>query len=353
MKVSDFDYELPESMIAQKAVEPRDASRLMVLHRKSESVEHRTFRDMTEYLREGDLLVLNQTKVIPARLHGHKTTGGAAEILLLRPLDEAATRWLALVGARNPRPGVIINLPGVTAEIVEEREHAERVVQFSAPILGRLSELGETPLPPYIHEPIADPDRYQTVYAREPGSSAAPTAGLHFTPDLLIELRRMGIDFAYCTLHIGLGTFQPVHEEDVEDHVMHAEYAVLAERDARAINEAKLAGRRVIAVGTTSVRTLETAAIEAIKQVNGGDPCGDVCPWKPVAAFAGDTSLFITPGFPFRAVDALITNFHLPRSTLLMLVSAFAGREFVLDAYKKAVREGYRFYSLGDAMLIV
>ncbi len=352
LQTSDFNYDLPSEYIAQTAAEPRDSSKLMVLDRETGEIEHRLFRDMIEYIKPGDMLVLNQTRVIPARLHGIKqATGGAIEVLLLERITDL--RWLAMVGGK--RVGVDTRLvigrdgqPSVEAVIIEERDGAQRVVEFERPIEPLLDTLGEMPLPPYIHTPLNDPERYQTVYAHVPGSVAAPTAGLHFTPELLIALKENGVEIAYCTLHVGQGTFQPVRTEQLAEHKLHAEYAELRADEARRINDAKLRGNRVIAVGTTSVRTLETAALRS-----AGEMGMDVCPWRPVVAIAEPTTLFITPGDRFRVVDAMITNFHLPQSTLLMLVSAFAGREKILNAYETAKREGYRFYSLGDAMFLL
>ncbi|HYO88423.1 MAG TPA: tRNA preQ1(34) S-adenosylmethionine ribosyltransferase-isomerase QueA [Candidatus Limnocylindrales bacterium] len=354
MHLSDFDYYLPAESIAQHPADPRDSSRLLVLDRASGSIEHRIFRDLLDYVKAGDVLVLNNTRVIPARLRGVKVpTGGAVEVLLLRQMDE--TTWRALVGGRGLRSGQRLGFAHeVSAEIVEELEDAERLIRFSQPIHVLLDDLGEVPLPPYITEPLDDAERYQTVYSRAEGSSAAPTAGLHFTPELLMALSERGVQFAYVTLHIGLGTFQPVRVEDVTTHPMHEEYAVLKADDARIINDAKLAGGRIIAVGTTATRTLETAAILS----EGGDPdyparSPDACPWRPVTAFARDTRLFIYPGYRWRVVDGMITNFHLPRTTLLMMIASFAGRERVLQAYENARDDGYRFYSFGDAMLIL
>jgi len=356
-KLSDYDYDLPPEQIAQTPVEPRDASRLLVLDRASGTLAHRHFPEIWEYLRPGDVLVFNQTRVIPARLHGIKAdSGGQVELLLLHKENEQ--EWRALVGGR--RVGVGTRLRFTTydgepldAEVTAAGERSERTVRFEQPLEPLLERLGEVPLPPYIHEPLQDAERYQTVYAREPGSAAAPTAGLHFTPDLLVELLAQGIEMAYCTLHIGLDTFQPVTEDDPTQHKMHSERATLRAEDALIINRAKLAGKRVIAVGTTSVRTLETAALRSAGIT--GDPYldeGKICAWRPVTAIDESTDLFIRPGYRWRVVDAMITNFHLPRSTLLMLVSAFAGREPVLNAYAVARDEGYRFYSFGDAMLI-
>ena len=356
MKTSDFDYDLPEVLIAQTPVEPRDSSRLMVLNRATGQLEHRIFREIGAYLNPGDLLVVNQTRVIPARLYGRKIpSGGKVELLLLR--READQTWRGLVGGHNVKEGARLRFEAGDASIegtvVSSGEEAERVIRFDAPLRPLLEKLGDTPLPPYIHEKLADPERYQTVYAREEGSAAAPTAGLHFTPELLIALRERGIRMAYCTLHIGLDTFLPVREDDLEEHKMHTERAILRAEDAKIINEAKLAGGRIVAVGTTAVRTLETAAL---KSAGVDDPYAgqdDACPWRPVIAIDASTDLFIRPGYRFRAVDGLITNFHLPRSTLLALVSAFAGRGTILDAYRVAQEAGYRFYSFGDAMLIL
>lgn len=358
MRLCDFDYELPPELIAQTPIEPRDASRMLVTRRDGGPIEHHHFRDLPQFLHPDDLLVLNQTRVIPARLKGHKVpTGGSIEVLLLRQLDQLT--WETLIGGRNIKTGASLLLEKdgrtIAATVTAILEGARRIVQFEHPVNAELDELGEVPLPPYIHEPLADPERYQTVYARHEGSAAAPTAGLHFTPDLLLGLMASGIEFAYCTLNIGLGTFQPVQAEDIASHPMHSEWASLSARDAQLINEAKLQGRRVIAIGTTVVRTLESAAILSA----GGDPAtgrmppDDFCPWRPVTAFEQETRLFIRPGYRFRIIDGMVTNFHLPRSTLLMLVSAFLGYERTLEAYRIAREEGYRFYSFGDAMLIL
>lgn len=367
MHISDFDYDLPQELIAQTPAEPRDASRLLVLHRESGEIEHRMFRDLPEYLNSGDIMVLNQTRVIPARLAARKVpTGGAAEILLLRQLDD--TRWLVIVGGKRIKVGTQLAVGDgdttITATVIEEREKNQRVVDFDQPIQSHLSAVGETPLPPYITTPLADTSRYQTVYARRDGSAAAPTAGLHFTGEMLVNLNRQGIEMAYCTLHIGLDTFSPVRAEQISEHQMHTERAVLTAEEAQRINAARLSGRRVVAVGTTSVRTLETAAIRSAAYGSEfNDPASvrqtlarmneNLCPWRPVIAIEEDTDLFIIPGYRFRAVDMMITNFHLPRSTLLMLVSAFAGHKHIQMAYEAAIRERYRFYSFGDAMLIV
>ncbi|MCU0502882.1 MAG: tRNA preQ1(34) S-adenosylmethionine ribosyltransferase-isomerase QueA [Anaerolineae bacterium] len=362
MKTSDFDYHLPPELIAQAPIEPRDASRLLVVDRQSGALAHRRFADLLEYLRAGDLLVGNNSRVIPARLHGTKPTGGSVEIFLVRPAaDHEAAAWECLVGGKGLRPGVRVQVqhPGtttgdITATILAETESGSRIVAFDPPVEEWLWDAGEVPLPPYIHQPLADPERYQTVYSRIEGSVASSTAGLHFTPEMLVTLRERGVRLAFVTLHIGLDTFRPVQVEDIEEHRIHREWAELNTETARAINETKLAGGRVIAVGTTVVRTLESAAKIAL----GYRPCdeipeGVVCGWQTVAAFAGETALFIRPGYLFRAVDAMITNFHLPKSTLLMLVSAFAGKGVIDRAYAEAIRERYRFYSFGDAMLIL
>jgi len=354
MQTSDFDYNLPESFIAQTPIEPRDSSRLLVLQRDTGKIEHRVFREIGDYLNPSDLLVLNQTRVIPARIFARKETGGRVELLLLRRRDELT--WEALVGGKGLRVGKRVwmepddsshqresRVPtsldvGVRAEIIEILKGSERLIKFSEPIEPYFPKIGNVPLPPYIHEKLTDPERYQTVYAREPGSAAAPTAGLHFTPRLLNELQAKGVKFAYVTLHVGLDTFAPVTEDKPEEHTSHSEWCELPQGTADLINQTKQAGRRVIAVGTTSVRTLESAA----KVERDGIP-----------SYVGPTSLFILPGYQFKVVDALITNFHLPRSTLIMLVSAFAGREKILETYEIAKKEGYRFYSFGDAMLII
>ncbi len=342
MKTSDFDYDLPESFIAQTPVEPRDASRLMVLNRSTGRIEHRIFREIGDYLTPGDLLVVNQTRVIPARLPARKETGGKAEILLLR--RESETVWECLVGGKGLGEGKRLRLEdGLEAEIVSSLEGSRRIVRFEEPVENHLSKDGQMPLPPYIHEKLTDPERYQTVYAKTPGSAAAPTAGLHFTPRLMDELRAKGIQFAEVTLHVGLDTFAPVTEEDPRQHKIHTEWCEVTPAVAEKINAAKRNGGRVIGVGTTSVRTLESAAQDSLNTDN--------CPL--MTGFSGPTSLYILPGYQFRAVDAIVTNFHLPKSTLIMMISAFAGRETVLNAYETAKREGYRFFSFGDAMLIM
>jgi S-adenosylmethionine:tRNA ribosyltransferase-isomerase len=341
LRTSDFDYDLPESFIAQTPVEPRDSSRLLVLHRDTGQIEHRTFREIGEFLRLNDVLVLNQTRVIPARLYARKPTGGRIELLLLRRRDELT--WEALVGGKGLSVGKRARVEGGPAlEVVQALGGSERLVRFEQPIEPFLPKVGNVPLPPYIHERLLDPERYQTVYAREPGSAAAPTAGLHFTPRLLSELQARGITLAYLTLHVGLDTFAPVTEDDPLEHKIHTEWCELTSEAAESISQARMKGGRVISVGTTSVRTLESAARTS-----------DLRHSSKIVPYSAPTDLFILPGFRFELVDAMITNFHLPKSTLLMLVSAFAGREAILQAYETAKREGYRFYSFGDAMFIV
>lgn len=337
MRADDFDYQLPKGLIAQHPVEPRDHARLMVLHRGSGTLEHRRFYELPGYLREGDVLVVNESKVFPARLLGRRSSGGKVELLLLRRLEGDLWEALARPG-RRVRPGEKLYFrEGVTGEVVERTEDGKRVVKFSGD-LGALRRLGQVPLPPYIRRPPVpeDEERYQTVYAKVEGSVAAPTAGLHFTEELLGKLREEGVRIVPVVLHVGPGTFRPV-EGEVSEHRMEPEYYEITGEAADAINEARVRGGRVVAVGTTSVRVLETVADEE----------GRVRPGR------GLTELFIYPPYRFKAVDVLITNFHLPRSTLLMLVAAFAGRERVLEAYGEAVRLGYRFYSYGDAMLIL
>lgn len=354
MKLSDFDYDLPVEFIAQEPLEPRDSSKLMILDKKTGEIKHRIFHEIVDYLNAGDVLVMNNTRVIPARLAAHKVeTQGKAEVLLLRQLNE--TDWVVMVGGRRILKDTELGFEGstVTAQVIEELHESQRVVRFSQAVNDLLEDLGEMPLPPYIHHRIDDEERYQTVYSRHKGSAAAPTAGLHFTPDLLLALREKGIKFAYVTLHIGLDTFQPVKVEDVKAHQIHSEFAILTAENAKIINEAKLAGGRIIAVGTTSARTLETAGILSA----GGKPenpqaVDGMCPWRPVIAFERDTNLFIYPSYQWRVVDGMITNFHLPKSTLLMMITAFCGRETILHAYEIAKEESYRFFSFGDGMLI-
>ena len=339
MKKSDFYFELPPELIAQTPLERRDASRLMCLDRVSGEVTHRTFTDLAELLRPGDCLVMNDSRVLPARLLGARETGGAVETLLLRDLGEG--RWECLTRpGRKTKPGTRLVFGGgeLTAEVLSVAEGGNRVIKFNYDgiFLEVLERLGKMPLPPYIKEEMQDSERYQTVYSRELGSAAAPTAGLHFTKELLARIRDKGVRECFVTLHVGLGTFRPVKEEDIEAHDMHSEFCIIPEETAQVINETKAAGGRVVCVGTTSCRTLESFA--------GED--------GTVRAQSGWTDIFIYPGYKFKCMDALITNFHLPESTLVMLVSAFAGRENVLRAYAEAVRERYRFFSFGDAMFI-
>lgn len=361
MDTALFDYELPAHFIAQQPAEPRDSSRLLVLHRRDGRIEHRTFHELGEYLHPGDLLVANDSRVIPARLHGRKATGGAVEVFLLRQLDDEGCNWECLVRGRGLQAGATIALAaGFEATVTFVAAAGTRHLHFSAPVRPYLDELGEVPLPPYITAYQGDRERYQTIYSLPEGSVAAPTAGLHFTPELLLQLRDLRVAFDTVTLHVGLDTFKPVESSRVEEHVIHTEWAELTSATARRINETTLAGRRIVAVGTTTVRTLEWGATGA----QGLDPYDTAaCPWQRVAAFTGDVNLFIYPGYRFRAVDALVTNFHLPRSSLLMLVSAYIaqaypddpgrGRQLLLDAYEVAKAAGYRFYSFGDAMLIL
>lgn len=337
MKTSDFDYNLPPEYIAQTPVEPRDSSRLLVLHRDTGALEHRVFREIRQYLHPRDLLVINRTRVIPARIYARKPTGGRVEVLLLRRED--LLTWECLVGGKDLSAGRMITIEnGPFAEILEVLEGSHRRVHFSEPIEPFFPKVGHVPLPPYIHEPLKDPERYQTVYARDPGSAAAPTAGLHFTPQLMDELKLQGVNFAEITLHVGLDTFAPVMENDPEEHQIHTEWCEIPPATVQAISQTRQSGGRVIAVGTTSVRTLESAA----KAGKNG-----------IISFSGPTNLYILPGYQFIIVDAMITNFHLPKSTLIMLVSAFAGYEKIFHAYEVAMQEKYRFYSFGDAMLIL
>ncbi|HHD2714680.1 TPA: tRNA preQ1(34) S-adenosylmethionine ribosyltransferase-isomerase QueA [Clostridium perfringens] len=340
MKVSDFYFELPEELIAQYPLEKRDSSRLMVLDKKTGEIEHRKFHDVLEYLNEGDTLVLNNTRVLPARLIGEKEeTGGKIEFLLLKRIEGDKWECLAKPG-RKAKVGTVFTFgEGKLKAIVREiGEEGNRIIEFKYDGIFEqvLDELGQMPLPPYIHEKLEDKERYQTVYSKEKGSAAAPTAGLHFTEDLLKEIKDKGVNIAYLTLHVGLGTFRPVKVDDVNNHVMHSEYYHLDKENAELINKTKEAGKRVIAVGTTSSRTLETI----------GDENGRV------REQSGWTDIFIYPGYKFKIVDNLITNFHLPESTLIMLVSALAGQDNIMNAYNTAVKEKYRFFSFGDSMFI-
>ncbi|OGO25789.1 MAG: tRNA preQ1(34) S-adenosylmethionine ribosyltransferase-isomerase QueA [Chloroflexi bacterium RBG_16_54_11] len=342
MRTSDFDYDLPIRYIAQSPLEKRDQSRLLVLDRRTGAIQHGFFKDIGRHLRPGDILVTNETRVIPGRLFARKLpSGGRVEILLLR--KRSAATWEALVGGKGLGAGRQIQVESSKAgddaplgEIIAEMDGAERLIRFDRELEESFSDIGHVPLPPYIHTRLDDPERYQTVYARYLGSAAAPTAGLHFTPELIERLQDMGISFTSVTLHVGLDTFAPVTEEDPRQHKIHTEWCRLAQESVEKISQAKYKGGRVVAVGTTSVRTLEQAT-----NANKLD------------AFEGPTNLFILLGYKFQIVDAMITNFHLPRSTLIMLVSAFATREMILEAYEVAKRENYRFYSFGDAMLIL
>ena len=340
MKVSDFYFELPEELIAQYPLEKRDSSRLMVLDKKTGEIEHRKFHDILEYLNEGDTLVLNNTRVMPARLIGEKAeSGGKIEFLLLKRIEGDKWECLAKPGKRAKIGAEFVFGEGkLRCKVVDIIEEGNRIIEFSYDGIFEqvLDELGEMPLPPYITERLDDKERYQTVYSKEKGSAAAPTAGLHFTKELLEEVKEKGINIAYVTLHVGLGTFRPVKVDDVNEHVMHSEFYHLEEEDAKIINETKKRGNKIISVGTTSTRTLETI----------GDENGFV------KAQSGWTNIFIYPGYKFKVVDKLITNFHLPESTLIMLVSALAGKEKVMNAYNEAVKERYRFFSFGDSMII-
>ncbi|HIU61284.1 MAG TPA: tRNA preQ1(34) S-adenosylmethionine ribosyltransferase-isomerase QueA [Candidatus Coproplasma excrementigallinarum] len=339
LKKSDFFYNLPEELIAQTPAEPRDSSRLLVYNRATDRVEHRIFHDIKDYLKKGDVLVVNNTKVLPARIYAHTEHGGRVEVLLLKRIS--ALRWEVLVKpGKKCRPGThLVVDEGLSLTVSSVTESGERIVDFECEGVFEeaLERVGSMPLPPYIHEKLKDKNRYQTVYAKTDGSAAAPTAGLHFTPQLLQEIKDMGVEVAEVLLHVGLGTFRPVKEDAVTDHKMHSEYFEVSQSAADIINRAKREGRRVIAVGTTSVRTLESAAAED----------GTLSPCR------GNTSIFIYPPYKFKCVDCLITNFHLPESTLIMLVAAMVGREKILELYNIAVEEKYRFFSFGDAMLIL
>ncbi len=338
LKTEDFNYYLPEDRIAQTPKEPRDHSRLLVFDRSSNETVHSHFFEIENFLKPGDLLVINQTKVIPARLFAKKESGGKVEILLLKKGEE--NKWECLVGGKRVNAGKkLITDSGVKISVLKNLNGSERLIQFSEPIEPYLNKIGEMPLPPYIHTRLADQNRYQTVFAKDTGSAAAPTAGLHFTNDLMGKLSSKGVQFCHVTLHVGLDTFAPVTEENPENHKIHTEWCDLSIDSANQINAAVKNGHRIIAVGTTSVRTLETAA----RYTNPGDSVG---------AFTGSTNLFILPGYQFKVVNAMITNFHLPKSSLLMLVSAFTGREKILDLYEQAIQMDYRFYSFGDAMFL-
>ena len=340
MKLSDFNYDLPKELIAQTPIEKRDEARLMVLHRSNETIEHKIFKDILDYLKPGDCLVRNNTKVIPARLYGIKeVTGANVEFLLLNRIE--GDTWEVMVRpGKKLMPGARVDFGNglLKAEVIDKMEGGNRKVKFEYDGIFNeiLDQIGLMPLPPYIKEKLEKKEMYQTVYAKYEGSAAAPTAGLHFTEDLLEQIKAKGVEIADVTLHVGIGTFRPVKEENIEDHDMHTEHYYIKEEDAEKINKARKNGGRIIAVGTTSCRVLESVADED----------------GYVKAVEGDTNIYIYPGYKFKCIDGLITNFHLPESTLVMLVSALAGREFVLDSYKKAVKEKYRFFSFGDAMFI-
>ena len=339
MLVTDFDYDLPQELIAQHPMEPRDHSRLLVVDKKTGEIEHKHFYDIKQYLREGDCLVLNDSRVLPARLIGARPTGGAVELVLLKDLGDNRWECLSRPG-RKTKPGqeLVFGDGELTAVVQEVTLGGNRIVKFSYEgiFLEILERLGKMPLPPYIKEELQDSERYQTVYSKELGSAAAPTAGLHFTKELLAEIADMGVKICYVTLHVGLGTFRPVKADKIEDHEMHSEFCIVPDETAESVNAVKRAGGRVIAVGTTSCRTLESFTTED----------------GVLQATSGWTNIFIYPGYKFKCIDALITNFHLPESTLIMLVSALAGREHILNAYNTAVKERYRFFSFGDAMMI-
>lgn len=340
MNVSDFYYDLPEELIAQTPIEKRDESRLMVLNRAKQTIEHKTFKDIIDYLEPGDCLVRNNTKVIPARLYGKKATGAKIEFLLLNRIEGDIWECIVRPGHKL-KPGTEVEFGDgiLKAKVLDVMEGGTRKVEFKYEGIFNeiLDKIGLMPLPPYIHESLKDNDRYQTVYAKYEGSAAAPTAGLHFTPELFEKIKAKGIDVANVTLHVGIGTFRPVKVENVEEHHMHSEHFYIKQEDADKINTAKKNGKRVIAVGTTSCRVLETIA----------DENGMVKPTE------GDTQIFIYPGYNYKCLDGLVTNFHLPESTLIMLVSALAGRDYIMKAYNEAVKERYRFFSFGDAMLIL
>lgn len=339
LKTSDFDYNLPQERIAQTPMEPRDHARLLVYRRETDATEHKHFYDILDYIKPGDLLVVNQTRVIPARMYAHKLPGmGRLEILLLRKQSEL--EWSCLIGGSGMKVGRRLQvIDGPCAEVIEVLEGAKRVLRFDEPIETFFNRAGHVPLPPYIHGYTGDPERYQTVFNKNPGSAAAPTAGLHFTPELLEKLKLKGVGMATVDLQVGLDTFAPVTEEIAKEHHIHTEWCSVPDETIQKIIQTKKAGGRVIAVGTTAVRALESISLN--------QSTGEYLP------FEGDTALYILPGYRFKVVDAMITNFHLPKSTLLMLVSAFAGRENMLKLYETAIEEGYRFFSFGDAMLLM
>ena len=339
LKTEDFHYYLPQTHIAQTPIEPRDHSRLMVWNRTTQELAHKKFFEIEEFLNPGDVLVVNQTKVIPARLFARKPSGGKVEILLLKKHENNI--WECLVGGKRVYAGLVLHTDvGVDIKVLTNLEGSERLIEFSDVIEPHLQNIGQMPLPPYIHTHLENQDRYQTVFANEIGSAAAPTAGLHFTNELMDRLKSKGVLFCQITLHVGLDTFAPVTEENPENHRIHTEWCEISPSAANLINQTARNGGRIIAVGTTSVRTLETGA----KFAQNSDLIG---------AYTGPTNIYILPGYSFKVVQAMITNFHLPKSSLIMLVSAFTGREKILDLYKKAIDENYRFYSFGDAMLIL
>ena len=339
MKTSDFNYELPEELIAQTPSEKRDESRLMLLDKTTGETEHHRFYELVDFLNPGDCLVMNDSRVLPARLFGNRLTGGAVEVLLLKDKGDGVWECLTRPG-RKTKPGTDLTFGGgeLTATVVGEADGGNKLLKFhyEGIFIEILERLGRMPLPPYIHEELQDSERYQTVYSKELGSAAAPTAGLHFTPELLKKIEDKGVSLAFLTLHVGLGTFRPVKEDEIENHAMHSEFCQISAETAEKINRTRASGGRIVAVGTTSCRTLESAALED----------------GTVPEYSGWTDIFIYPGYKFKCVDALVTNFHLPESTLIMLISALAGREHVLAAYNEAVRERYRFFSFGDAMFI-
>ncbi len=338
MKTIDFNYELPIEKIAQTPIEPRHNSKLMIVNRASDYFEHKRFFEIGSFLRKGDLLVINRTKVIPARIFAQKPTGGKIEILLLKQIG--ICDWECLVGGKRINPGMKLRIAdNIFGLIMQNLDGSKRIIQFNCDISTVWNSIGQMPLPPYIHEPLKDPERYQTVFAKNIGSAAAPTAGLHFTKELMDKLELSGIQFCEINLHVGLDTFAPVKEDDPEEHKIHSEWCEISSESAQMINDTAKRGGRIVAVGTTSVRTLESAA----KYAKPGDRVGE---------FSESTRIFILPGYKFRVLDAMITNFHLPQSTLIMLVSAFAGKEKIMSAYQTAINENYRFYSFGDAMFI-
>jgi len=339
LKTIDFNYDLPIERIAQIPIEPRHDSRLLILDRNHNQIEHRKFYEIGEFLKDSDLIIINRTKVIPARIFAQKPTGGKIEILLLRQVEKLV--WECLVGGKRVNAGTKLRVAeNINIEVLANLEGSKRLIQFDQEIEPIWDLVGQMPLPPYIHEPLQNPNRYQTVFAQNIGSAAAPTAGLHFSKELMEDLRKKGFKFCEITLHVGLDTFAPVTEKDPKEHKIHTEWCEISTESSRLINETSKNGGRIIAIGTTSVRTLETGALHA----NPGDRVG---------AYTGPTGIFILPGYQFKAVDAMVTNFHLPKSTLLMLVSAFAGRRTIMNAYQCAIHEKYRFYSFGDAMFII